>query len=149
MRRDVWTNNLPVAIHQPQIFGGFSLQSFYKLLQTSIFPLKGISAVNFDLQTSLVFTTFSTSLSKLGLCRWITLGSLLFYISLQNRYFTQLSLRESPELIEIAETPPVGLSSLRIEELEMMDLKSLSPNNLLMRWTNWMVWFYWLLNNRS
>lgn len=53
------------------------------------------------------------------------------------RYSREADVRKNPELIDICETPDEGLSSHRLPEIEPDDLKRLSPEDLVMRWTNY------------
>lgn len=55
----------------------------------------------------------------------------------KTKYFTPISVRKRPELLEICENPQTGLSGLKLKEIETDTLQGLDPQDLLLRWLNW------------
>ena len=59
------------------------------------------------------------------------------YELIRCRYVQEVDVRKHKELIDICESPEVGLSGLELPELSPKELASLSPDALLLRWLNY------------
>ena len=53
------------------------------------------------------------------------------------KFVPQLSCRAHPEIIELKDTPEVGLSTVKLQDLTPKELQALGPDALLLRWLNW------------
>jgi len=59
------------------------------------------------------------------------------YELIRAKFVPSLSCRAHPELIELKDTPEVGLSNVKLQDLTPKELSALGPDALLLRWLNW------------